>query len=563
MSDSTPRLKLPELAQMQELNAATLNEALAQLDAVIDLYLKDRFVNTPPSAPADGDAYLLGGSPTGAWSGRAYKIAHCLDGAWRFFTPFDGLRAVVASSGAFILYQGGAWTDVVPPLSGAETNLASAATCDIGAAGSLCVAVTGTTAITSFGSGAGLVRFLRFTGALTLTHHAISLILLGGASRVTAANDVGLYRSDASGNWREMFYVRAATNPGDAATKSGAETLTNKTLVAPALGAATGTSLALGGAVLGSDTLAVTGSVTISGNLSSSGGNVIAPAANFFRWSGGSLVASPSDGVIKLTNAANGDFSRLQFGGTTSGFPALKRSGNALHARRADDSDWSSFWVGSLIANYGIYLGNGGSQIQQSSDGVIRLLNGAATDFGRLQLGGTSSAFPAIKRNGAALNIRLADDSGDAAITAAGASFSGDVLPAADNARALGSSSLRWATVYAATGAINTSDAAAKTNIRAPAQAELAVARRLAECVRLFQFRDARQEKGEAARLHAGSLYQDVVAAFAAEGLDAHRYGMVCADDGGKGLRYDQLNQFVIAGLAQRLAALEAAHAAG
>jgi len=45
------------------------------------------------------------------------------------------------------------------------------------------------------------------------------------------------------------------------------------------------------------------------------------------------------------------------------------------------------------------------------SDGVVTLLNWASTDFGRLQLGGTTSSFPAIKRSTTIVQIRLADDS--------------------------------------------------------------------------------------------------------------------------------------------------------
>jgi hypothetical protein len=109
MSDNTPRLGLAELAQMQEMDSATWNEALVQIDALADLYLLGQFVNTPPGSPADGDLYLTGGTPTGAWSGYAYKIAYCIDGGWRFFTPFNGLRAFVAASNAFLLYVGGSW----------------------------------------------------------------------------------------------------------------------------------------------------------------------------------------------------------------------------------------------------------------------------------------------------------------------------------------------------------------------------------------------------------------------------------------------------------------------
>jgi len=45
------------------------------------------------------------------------------------------------------------------------------------------------------------------------------------------------------------------------------------------------------------------------------------------------------------------------------------------------------------------------------SDGVFRLQNNAANGFDRLQFGGTSNAFPALKRNSAAIEARLADDS--------------------------------------------------------------------------------------------------------------------------------------------------------
>jgi len=229
MSDTTPRLQLAQLVSMQALNADTWNEALAQLDAFVDLCLKGQFVNTPPASPADGDAYLIGGAPTGAWSGYACKIASCLDGAWRFYTPFDGLRAYVAPTGAFIVYLNGQWADWNSLISANEVSTASAATCDLGAANALFVQITGTTTIASFGTAADKLRFVRFAQALTLTHNAASLVLLGGASRITAAGDVGLYASDASGNWRERSYFRAAINPGDTATKSGGETLSGKT----------------------------------------------------------------------------------------------------------------------------------------------------------------------------------------------------------------------------------------------------------------------------------------------------------------------------------------------
>jgi hypothetical protein len=69
-----------------------------------------------------------------------------------------------------------------------------------------------------------------------------------------------------------------------------------------------------------------------------------------------------------------------------------------------------------------IFTGVGGinfdvnARIRSPADSIVTLYNSALTDFGRLQLGGTTSAFPAIKRNGTGIDIVLANDSGFAPI---------------------------------------------------------------------------------------------------------------------------------------------------
>lgn len=93
----------------------------------------------------------------------------------------------------------------------AITDVASAATCDIGAAATDRVRITGTTTITSLGTSASKLRFVHFAAALTLTHNATSLICIGGASIVTVAGDVCILSSDASGNWRMLSFNRGAS----------------------------------------------------------------------------------------------------------------------------------------------------------------------------------------------------------------------------------------------------------------------------------------------------------------------------------------------------------------
>ncbi len=89
----------------------------------------------------------------------------------------------------------------------AADTIPSASSIDLSAVTSNYVIVTGTTSITSLGTVAqGAERLLRFTGVLTLTHNATSLILPGSANITTAAGDFARFISEGSGNWRLTEY---------------------------------------------------------------------------------------------------------------------------------------------------------------------------------------------------------------------------------------------------------------------------------------------------------------------------------------------------------------------
>lgn len=103
--------------------------------------------------------------------------------------------------------------------------IASAATTDLGAVTGLEQEVSGTAVITSFGTvSAGLWKIVRFQEAATLTHNAVSLILPGGATIVTAAGDHLLAYSKGSGNWVVPIYQRADGTPPAFITQLTAET---------------------------------------------------------------------------------------------------------------------------------------------------------------------------------------------------------------------------------------------------------------------------------------------------------------------------------------------------
>src|SRR3546814_13315288 len=71
-----------------------------------------------------------------------------------------------------------------------------------------------------------------------------------------------------------------------------------------------------------------------------------------------------------------------------------------------------------------------------------------------------------------------------------------------DNAASLGTASIRWTLVYAASSTINTSDEREKTWRGAPTAAELAAAKRIVAELGFFQWNEAIAEKGAATARH-------------------------------------------------------------
>ncbi len=91
------------------------------LDVVVSAAVEGLPLATPPDSPTVGSCYLVAASPTGAWAGQANKLAAFTSGGWRFVAPFDGLAAVVRSSGSTAVYRNATWE--VGKLRGSEVTL--------------------------------------------------------------------------------------------------------------------------------------------------------------------------------------------------------------------------------------------------------------------------------------------------------------------------------------------------------------------------------------------------------------------------------------------------------
>lgn len=108
---TTPNLQLPELVANELTPHDTFNGAIRRVDAVVQL-VSQSITDTPPGSPVNGETYIVGSSPTGAFTGRAGDVAARIDGAWQFFDWQEGWLAYVVSDSTIRVCVSGSWNVV-------------------------------------------------------------------------------------------------------------------------------------------------------------------------------------------------------------------------------------------------------------------------------------------------------------------------------------------------------------------------------------------------------------------------------------------------------------------
>lgn len=98
---------------------SAMNANLRMLDGLLFFTTAVAPLNAPPGSPALGDRYIVGTTPTGAWSGHAHALAAYQENefsasAWAFSAPKEGWRALVLDASAMVdpvwyLFRTGAW----------------------------------------------------------------------------------------------------------------------------------------------------------------------------------------------------------------------------------------------------------------------------------------------------------------------------------------------------------------------------------------------------------------------------------------------------------------------
>ncbi len=107
----TANLQLPLVAAAQAQKHVTVNEALARLDASVQITIETRFDSAPPALPVDGQSYVVATGGVDAWEGRDGQIAAYLNGGWLFFVPQQGWQVFARDESKRLSYDGRYWID--------------------------------------------------------------------------------------------------------------------------------------------------------------------------------------------------------------------------------------------------------------------------------------------------------------------------------------------------------------------------------------------------------------------------------------------------------------------
>lgn len=105
---NVPHMGFALVEQAQAQKEVTVNRALKDIDALLNMGIADKDLSAPPASPVAGAVYIVGAAATGAWAGKDKSLAY-YDDIWRFITPGTGLRLWVNDENEPYVYSGSAW----------------------------------------------------------------------------------------------------------------------------------------------------------------------------------------------------------------------------------------------------------------------------------------------------------------------------------------------------------------------------------------------------------------------------------------------------------------------
>lgn len=67
--------------------------------------------------PEEGQIWIVGTAPIGAWAGKAGALASWTSGGWRFVNPVAGMLVWNKAEGNWLHWTGNGWSDGAMPVS--------------------------------------------------------------------------------------------------------------------------------------------------------------------------------------------------------------------------------------------------------------------------------------------------------------------------------------------------------------------------------------------------------------------------------------------------------------
>lgn len=132
--DLGPRLGLLINADIGEQYYDQFRPFLRAIDSLVQASVIS-ISTTPPGSPSNGDAYILGASPTGAWTGHANSVAvwsteitqignNTKVPGWQFFAPNNGWMIWNNATNLLMVFETGVWRNILQdvPLLDANNN---------------------------------------------------------------------------------------------------------------------------------------------------------------------------------------------------------------------------------------------------------------------------------------------------------------------------------------------------------------------------------------------------------------------------------------------------------
>jgi hypothetical protein len=335
----------------------------------------------PPSSPSVGQTYVVPPSPSGAWVGQTNSFAVWNGTGWLFSTPTPGNQAFATDTSLNWLFTGSAWqADEVETVAGRTGNVVLAQADIAGLTTASSPTFAGLT-LTGALSGAG-GAFTTLSASSTVSGAGFAAYLasppaIGGSAAAAGAFTTLSASSTVSG---AGFAAYLASPPAIGGTAAAAGTFTT----------AKATSLALGGATIGPNALAVTGSISVSSTASFSG-TVVMGNNQALSWNN---TASSNNAVVKVDSSNNillGDIANnfsgsvyLQVAGNTA---ARFTTGGANYITLAGSSTTPA--LGTNAGGLSIGSAGGATTLSDSSVSITHTLAVGAISSGTISASGS------------------------------------------------------------------------------------------------------------------------------------------------------------------------------